>query len=229
MIIRFCLSLPSKSASAYDELRNSNMLVLPSRRTLRDYKNAIKPNTVFNPEVVAELKTTVSKISGARRFVVSSFDEIKVQQNLVFDKYSGGLIRCVDVGDAELNYSCFANVNSLATHALVYYIRGIASDLKFSLANFAAKGITSYQIMPTFWEAVTILELSCELKVIAAVSDGASPNGKFYRMHSSIDWKNDECITHRAINLFAPQRYICFFADAPHLIKTTRNCIFHSG
>ena len=33
MIIRFCLSLASKSASPYDELRPSNVLTLPSRRT----------------------------------------------------------------------------------------------------------------------------------------------------------------------------------------------------
>ena len=119
MIIRFCLSLASKSAAAYDELRNSNVLVLPSRPTLRDYKNAIKPTTGFNPEVVAELTKTVSKLSGAQRFIVLLFGEIKIQQNLVFNKYSGELVGYVDIGDAELNYSCFANVNSLATHALV--------------------------------------------------------------------------------------------------------------
>ena len=36
MLIRFCLSLATKSGSAYDELRNSNVLVLPNRRALRD-------------------------------------------------------------------------------------------------------------------------------------------------------------------------------------------------
>ena len=42
MIIRFCLSLAAKSASTYEELRNSKVLTLPSRRTLRDYRNVIK-------------------------------------------------------------------------------------------------------------------------------------------------------------------------------------------
>ncbi len=37
MIIRFFLSLASKSAAAYDELRDTKILTLPSRRTLRDY------------------------------------------------------------------------------------------------------------------------------------------------------------------------------------------------
>ena len=55
MIIRFCLSLATKSGSTYDEFRNSNVLVLPSRRTLGDCRNAIKPTVGFNPKVVAEL------------------------------------------------------------------------------------------------------------------------------------------------------------------------------
>ena len=83
--------------------------------------------------------------------------------------------------------------------------------------------------MPTFWEAVAILELTCQLPVIAAVSDGASPNRKFYRMHSAMDNKMDADITHRTINLYAQDRYIYFFADVPHLMKTTRNCMYHSG
>ena len=41
MLIRFCLSLWSKPSSAYEELRNSNVLILPSSRTLQDYKNFI--------------------------------------------------------------------------------------------------------------------------------------------------------------------------------------------
>ena len=54
MIIRFALSLAIKSGSAYDDLRKSGLMILPTRRTLRDYKNAIKPETGFNPEVISE-------------------------------------------------------------------------------------------------------------------------------------------------------------------------------
>lgn len=34
---------------------------------------------------------------------------------------------------------------------------------------------------------------------------------------------------HWTINLFAPHRFVYFFADTPHLVKTTRNCLLHSG
>ena len=36
-------------------------------------------------------------------------------------------------------------------------------------------------------------------------------------------------LPHQCKNLYAPHRYIYFFSDAPHLIKTTRNCLMHSG
>ena len=62
MIIRFCLSLASKSASAYNKLRSSNVLTLPRLRTLRDYKNAIRPITGFNIEVIEELRKTTETL-----------------------------------------------------------------------------------------------------------------------------------------------------------------------
>ena len=52
LIIRFCLSLASKSKFAYEELRNDNILVLPSSRTLRDCKNAIAPQIGFENKLL---------------------------------------------------------------------------------------------------------------------------------------------------------------------------------
>ena len=86
----------------------------------------------------------------------------------------------------------------------------------------------AYQIMPTFWEAVPILELTCKLQVIATASDGASPNRKFYRMHEQMSNTDDSSVVYRTINLYSPGRYIRFFAEPPHFMKTTWNCIAHS-
>ena len=54
-------------------------------------------------------------MKGYQRCVVLSFDEIKIQENLVFDKYTEDLIGYVDLGDIEFNYSPFQDVNDLAT------------------------------------------------------------------------------------------------------------------
>ena len=40
---------------------------------------------------------------------------------------------------------------------------------------------------------------------------------------------DDSNVVYRTINLYSPGRYIWFFADLPHLMKTRRNCIAHSG
>ena len=160
MIIGFCLSLASKSPSAYNELRNSDILTLPDCRTLQKYKNAIKPKAGVNPAVIAELCETASRLKGAPRYVVLSIDDVKIQENQVNAKHAGHLIECVDLGDAEIDYAWFDEVKQLASHALVYYIRGLASDLTFSLAYIGAKGVTSYQTITTFWEAIAIIDLT---------------------------------------------------------------------
>ena len=85
---------------------------------------------------------TAAPLKGYQRYIVLSFDKIKRKENLIYVKHSGELIGYVDLGDLgdpELNYSTFQDANDLASHVLVYYIRGLASDLKYSLAYFATR------------------------------------------------------------------------------------------
>ena len=89
MIIRFCLSLAEKSPLAYDEPRDSNILILLSRGISRDYKNVIQPHAGFNRSANEELIKISSPLKGYQRCLVLSFEEIKMQENLVFDKYTG--------------------------------------------------------------------------------------------------------------------------------------------
>jgi hypothetical protein len=98
------------------------------------------------------------------------------------------------------------------------------------LGYFFTRDVVSYQLMPLFWRGVAILQLKANLNVIAAVSDGASPNRKFYQLHTYIGGKLDNTkVVYKTKNLFAPGKWIWFFADAPHLLKTARNCLHNSG
>jgi hypothetical protein len=105
----------------------------------------------------------------------------------------------------------------------------MCTDLKHVIAYFFTGNVTSFQLMPIFWKVVSTLEISLKLWVCAAVNDGASPNRKFFRLHAklAIDLKCD--IVYKTQNLFAMSRFIYFFADSPHLIKTARNCLYNSG
>ena len=230
MIIRYCLSLYAKSSSTYEEIRNSGILRLPSTRTLKDYKNFIKPKRGFQKDIVNDLCSLTHSYSENQRFVTLMFDEMKIKSNLVFDKHNDELIGFVDLGDPDTNYNCFGEEeNNLATHALIFYLRGLMTTLKYCFAYFGTTGITSTQLMPIFWEAVFILEKLCSLKVIAATSDGASANRSFFKLHKFLVFNTNNTVCYRTLNLFETSRYIYFFADAPHLLKTARNCLRHSS
>ena len=110
MIIRYCLALASKSSAAYDEIRydentGTGFVILPSRRRLRDYKNYIRPERGFNKEIFKELNEKVKYFTNIKKYVVLLLDEMKIQENLVWDKHTGELIGYVDLGDTELNYA----------------------------------------------------------------------------------------------------------------------------
>ena len=145
MIIRFSLYLTAKSASAYNKLRNSKCLILPSRRTLTDYKN-IRPKAGFNKKVIDEFNIKARYLKENQRYINFIVDETKVQQNLVDDKHTHQLIGYVDLEDPQLNFSTFNEYNALASYILVFYLKGILCDFEFAMAYFATKGATSHQI-----------------------------------------------------------------------------------
>ena len=234
-IIKKCLSLLAKSPAAYDELRydeqkGTGFLILPSKRRLRDYKNYIRPERGFNPLIVKELMEKVKDFSEVERFVVLCFDEMKVEENLVWDKHTGELIGFVDLGDPDL-HDATGIKEDIATHILVFLVRGVVNPIKYSFANFATKGATASQLFPLFWKAVSILELTVQLKVIASTADGASSNRTFFRMHKHMDGHDERSdAVYRVENLFSNEkRYIFFISDPPHLVKTARNCLSNSG
>ena len=94
MIISYCLPLASISAATYDEIQHdankgTGFVILPSRRKLRDYINYIKPQRGFNQEIIQELRSKIKYFSDQEEVVVLLKDEIKIQGNLVWDKYTG--------------------------------------------------------------------------------------------------------------------------------------------
>jgi len=140
----------------------------------------------------------------------------------------------VDLGDIELNYAVLKKTDDVATHVLAFLLRSIVNPFKFSLANFATSGVSSFQMFPLLWKAIGICETN-EIKIIAVTCDGASPNRKLFKMHfemtSEDDMNPDVDVTYRTLNLYDTEekRYIYFISDPPHLIKTARNSLSNSG
>ena len=82
-LIRFCLSIHAKFPAAYKELRELGILILPSERTLHDYRNFFKPKPGLNPENICKLQNLPRTFFNTQRYVIVVFDEIKIQSQLV--------------------------------------------------------------------------------------------------------------------------------------------------
>ena len=162
------------------------------------------------------------------------WDEMKIKEGLVFNKHSCQLIGFVDCGDInhifdELEHKSLSsnkqqmNKQKMATHMLVFMVRGIFSYLSFPYAQFPTNGVSSGELCSLVWEAVYNLEIS-GFKVVAFTCDGASCNRKFFRMHGF------ESGSYKTKNPYSddPSRKVYFFSDVPHLIKTVRNCFANS-
>ena len=235
MMTKWCLYLKSKSSSTYDALRNSGFIHLPSERLLYDYSHVINPGVGYNPEVMEALQEEVKKKNLTeewQRYVGILQDEIRITEDLVYDKHSGELIGFVNLDQIgnSINHieECIKDESpKLAKNVLVVMVRGVASNRKYPFAHFATSGITSDQLFPILWKGVEILEIDVGLKVLYITSDGASPNRRFIRLHNQ---DNQQEIVYKAKNRFADDnRYIYFISDPPHLLKTARNCMANSN
>ena len=121
--------MASKSASAYDDIQydeksGPGILILPSRRRLRDYKNCIRPERGFKKNI-NELENKIKDFPGNEKFFVILMDKMKIQSNLFWDKHTGKLIGYVDLGDTELNYATLEKTDNIATHISISYLRCI--------------------------------------------------------------------------------------------------------
>lgn len=157
-------------------------------------------------------------------------DEMKVREGLVYNN-SGALWGYVDTTEADslldnLVSSTNQSDTPLATHALCLMIRGLKSDLQAVVATYGTHALTAENLHSRFWDVVANLEL-VGFSVRCCVSDGASINRKFYKMHAD-DYGDD--VTYRATNRFAiSPRPLYLISDTCHLMKTSRNGFENSG
>ena len=100
-------------------------------------------------------------------------------------------------------------------------LKELFSNLSFPYAQFSCTSICGDQMYDIFWEAVGSLELM-GFKVMALTYDGLSVNRRLFRLHNPTATPDD--IVYKTLNPYADDgRYVYFFADPPHLMKTVRN------
>ena len=68
------------------------------------------------------MKHKIKYFSDIERFMVILFDEMKIQENLMWSKHTGDLIGFVDLGDMNVNYAILQETNAIASHVLDFYV-----------------------------------------------------------------------------------------------------------
>ena len=226
-LIKWCLSLKLVSSSAYHALRSSGILILPSERTLRDYTHWMKSDAGFSDSVDKDLmkEAKIDTVWDFQKHACLVFDEVRIKEDLVYDKHSCQIIGFVNLGEVnnqllELERSEKGKPEQcIAKHIVVFMVRNLFSKLEFPYVQFPCSALSADLIFPLVWDCVKRLE-SLGFYVMALTADGASCNRKFFRMHSS-----KETLTYKTKNVFSRNgRPIFFISDVPHLIKTVRNC-----
>ena len=68
-----------------------------------------------------------------------------------------------------------------------------------------------------------------DIPVVSLTSDGAKPNRRFYSMCQQQQQKGkSKDVPYKTFNPFREGKDLFFFCDAPHLLKTARNCFSNS-
>ncbi len=179
LMIRWCLYLRHCSSKAYEVIRESGCIALPSQRTLRDYSNAVKAGAGFSSELDEQLLQASKLMTSAsyHALVFILLDEMHIREELVFDKHTGKLIGFVDLGSVNNHLSQFEQLLSteddcgndgksddtdneipLAKSMMVFMVRGIFTTLRFPYALFPCCSLVGEQLFSPFWECVFRLE-----------------------------------------------------------------------
>ena len=166
-MIRYCLYIRHLSSKAYETLRSSGVLQLPSQRTLRDYSHCIRAEAGFSTAVDKQLQSAcrIKSCQDYEKLVILLLDKIHIKESLVFDKNTGRLIGFTDLGDITnhlIAYEHSIELNDkspvLAKSMMVMMVRGLFSNLRYSYAQFPCSSITGEQLFQPFWEAIYHLE-----------------------------------------------------------------------
>ena len=104
LMIKWCIYLRAQSQGAYETMRNTGCIKLPSQRTLRDYTHHLECGAGFSTGVDTQLYNAakLDSCNERDRYVMLLLDEMHVKQELVYDKHSGELVGFVNLGDLNM-------------------------------------------------------------------------------------------------------------------------------
>lgn len=141
LFIKWCIYLRHQSNKAYDTLRLSGCVHLPSQRTLRDYSNCVKAGSGFSVEVDAQLMEAakLSTCPDWQKLVVLLLDEMHIKEDVVYNKHTGRIVGFCNLGEVNsrlLQYESMLEGKEehhvVAKSMMVFMVRGLFTPLRYN-------------------------------------------------------------------------------------------------
>lgn len=199
--IRWCLYLRHVSGKAYELLRQSQCIRLPSQRTLKDYTYYVSAKIGFCVDrlLVSSIDLTEEK----NRYVCLVMDEVHIRDGLVYNKHDGQLIGFVDLGETsnhllDLETYESGSTREIVKSMIVLMVRGPFLHINLPYAQFGCSIHTGELLIDPVWEAVSRLERH-GIHVMALTCNGASTNRQLWKLHS----KPKKELVYKVPNVFA--------------------------
>lgn len=173
MMVKWCIYLHHQSQGAYETLRQTGCIALPSSRTLRDYTHCFKASPGFTNEIDTQLCETANiNTSEKAKPILLLIDEMYVKEDLVFDKHTGELTGFTNLGNINNDLQAIEraltsenaddlklNAKSvLANSVTTFMVRGLLTSLQFPYVYFPCRNISGDLLFDPFWEAISRLE-----------------------------------------------------------------------
>ncbi|XP_034246741.1 uncharacterized protein LOC117648354 [Thrips palmi] len=235
MMIKIALHLQSLSPTAYEYLRESGLLQLPSQRRLYDFSHFTQAKEGIQQAVIDLLSEKLEKVitEDYQRYFNLLFDEMSIQSGLVVTK-SGDIVGFVNLSEIEQSVADLENQlagegeikKQEAKKVLVFMLQGVSLDVHEVVAIFPTTELSAEQLYTRAWDVIFNLE-SRNIKILTLIGDGAGCNKKFFKMHAKYDHSEEFVYSTRNIAC-GEDRPIFFMIDPPHLLKTIRNCFSNS-
>ena len=168
LMIKWCLYLRHLSGKAYETIRESGCIRLPSQRTLRDYSHCVKASAGYSSDVDLQLIRAANILTCPEwhKFVILLIDEMYIREDLVYNKHTGKMIGFTDLGNINNHLLSFERMinedevtaKPLAKSILAIMVKGLFTSLKFPYVHFSCVNISGDMLFDPFWKAVYRLE-----------------------------------------------------------------------
>ena len=162
-ILSTCLNLYVRRPKSFKDLKDSQLFILPSGRTIRRYKNVVKQKPGIVPEMLEWMKQTAenARISkcGWEGYLI--LDEMKIQEDLVVKKQKSKieLIGFVEQPDPIQRFEAHKRNNTqkpLASNVLQFVFLG-QTGFRFPVASFPTTTAKASELYINVHEVIRIL------------------------------------------------------------------------